>query len=323
MTSLPQISIIIPVYKVEPYIVRCIESVLCQTYRHLEVILVDDCSPDRSMELAKGCIEQSPLSKDLSFVYLRHDHNRGLSAARNTGMDAATGEYVYFLDSDDKLYDESSIENLIHEIQSHNLSDVVCGSYEVIKGLEKKQRHKIVSFLDDQQSIIDFYTTGKTYMMAWNKMVKLDFLRHNHLYFMEGLIHEDDLWSYLLINKAHTFSQIEAVTYCYYENPNTIMTATSQKIHHKHRMTILREIDKYYSDGNIVHCKANRLFIARQKVYYWEAAIYNGIPKKELFNMFWTILRTMSNRGLFVRRFLLYFGYVFGGRVKRRLKALM
>jgi glycosyltransferase involved in cell wall biosynthesis len=92
-----KVSIIIPVYKVEAYIVRCIESVLRQTYRNLEVILVDDCTPDRSVELAKEYIEQSPLSKDLQFVYLKHDHNRGLSAARNTGMDAATGEYIYFL----------------------------------------------------------------------------------------------------------------------------------------------------------------------------------------------------------------------------------
>ena len=68
------VSIIIPIYKVEPYIVRCIESVLRQTYRNLEVILIDDCSPDRSMELAKKCIDLSPLSKNITFIYLHHDH---------------------------------------------------------------------------------------------------------------------------------------------------------------------------------------------------------------------------------------------------------
>ena len=313
------VSIIIPVYKVEQYIERCLDSVLSQTYRNIEVILVDDCSPDHSMEKARQCIDKSPLSKDLQFKYLKHDHNRGLSAARNTGIDAAIGEYVYFLDSDDKLYDESSIENLACEIQRHNLPDIVCGSYEVIKGLEKKQRHKIVSFLNCQQSIIEFYTTGKTYMMAWNKMVKLNFLKHNNLYFMEGLIHEDDLWSYLLINKAQSFSQIEAVTYCYYENPNTIMTATSQRIHNTHRMTILKEIDKYYNNGYIIDCKENRIFIAKQKVYYWEAAMLNGITRQELLIMFWTILRTMANRRLFVYEYLLYFGLVLCGKAKQKL----
>ena len=97
------ISIIIPIYKVEPYIVRCIDSVLNQTYRELEVILVDDCSPDKSMTMARDYIEQSSLSKDLQFIYLRHEKNKGLSAARNTGINSATGKYVFFLDSDDEI----------------------------------------------------------------------------------------------------------------------------------------------------------------------------------------------------------------------------
>ena len=74
------VSIIIPIYKVEPYILRCVDSVLCQTYRQLEIILVNDCSPDRSMEMAIEHIEASPQSKDLSFIYLSHEKNLGQAA---------------------------------------------------------------------------------------------------------------------------------------------------------------------------------------------------------------------------------------------------
>ena len=71
------VSVIIPVYKVEQYIERCIESILNQTYRQLEVILVDDCSPDHSMEIAEMYIQNSSKARDLQFRYLHHDHNRG------------------------------------------------------------------------------------------------------------------------------------------------------------------------------------------------------------------------------------------------------
>lgn len=316
------ISIIIPIYKVEQYIVRCIDSVLSQTYRNFEVILVDDCSPDRSMEIVREHIVQTPLSKDIRFVYLKHDNNRGLSAARNTGIDSATGKYVYFIDSDDKLYDERSIERLVSEVDKHNLPDVVCGSYEVIKGLEKIHNNKVVSFLDSQQSIISFYTSGQTYMMAWNKMVKLAFLKQNQLYFMEGLIHEDELWSYLLVNKAHSFSQIDAITYCYYVNPNTIMTATSQKIHNKHRMMILSEIDNYYNKGDIIDCIVNREFMAKQKVHFLISAMHTSIPRRKLFNMLCNILKSMNNRLLFIRELMLYYGLAFCRRVRSKLDSL-
>ena len=124
------VSIIIPIYNVEKYIVRCIDSVLNQTYRNIEVILVDDCTPDRSMDMAREYIEQSLLSEDLDFVYLKHDHNRGLSAARNTGMYAATGDYVYFLDSDDKIT-EDCIGVLTKPLEQE-IYDFVIGDYTMI-----------------------------------------------------------------------------------------------------------------------------------------------------------------------------------------------
>lgn len=96
-----KVSIIIPVYNVSKYIKRCLKSVLGQTWKDLEIILVDDCTPDDSMDIVRGILETSSRSDIVTI--LKHEKNRGLSAARNTGIRQATGNYLYFLDSDDYL----------------------------------------------------------------------------------------------------------------------------------------------------------------------------------------------------------------------------
>lgn len=222
------ISIVIPVYKVEPYIVRCIESVLCQTYRHLEVILVDDCSPDRSMELAKGCIEQSPLSKDLSFVYLRHDHNRGLSAARNTGMNAASGDYVFFLDSDDEISTDC-IEKLVNPLKEE-LYDLVVGNIQTI-GDDQPHNYLCLKLADGtalrDADIQNTYRKSWN-MMAQNKLYRMDFLQKEGLRFKEGLIHEDELWSLQIACLAQSLRAVSDFTYLYKIRPGSIITKSTE-----------------------------------------------------------------------------------------------
>ena len=97
-----KVTIIIPIYNVAPFVADCIHSVMCQTWQEpLECILVDDCGTDDSMAVVERTLQdyQGPVD----FRIVRHEHNRGLSAARNTGLDNATGDYVYFLDSDDEV----------------------------------------------------------------------------------------------------------------------------------------------------------------------------------------------------------------------------
>jgi glycosyltransferase involved in cell wall biosynthesis len=218
-----KISIIIPVYKVEPYIVRCVESVLCQTYRNLEVILVDDCSPDRSIELAKECIERSPLSNALSFIFLRHEYNRGLSAARNTGLDAATGEYVYFLDSDDEIT-EDCITTLTTPIRGYPY-DFVIGNYKTTGCDQVFPQLLINGRIEGVRKIAYSYSKEEWYCMAFNKLCNTDFLKRNQLYFKEGLIHEDELWSALLACSAETMCSIRnKATYIYHIRKHSITT---------------------------------------------------------------------------------------------------
>ena len=101
----PSVSIVVPVFGVEKYVGRCFDSVAAQTYPLLECIFVDDCGTDASMRILRERI--AAYRGHVRFRIVRHERNRGLSAARNTGADAATGEYVWFVDSDDFISDEA------------------------------------------------------------------------------------------------------------------------------------------------------------------------------------------------------------------------
>ena len=124
-----KVSIIIPVYNVSPYIERCIKSVMNQTYQDIECILVNDASPDDSIDIAKLLIEN--YDGPIQFQILSHGHNRGLSAARNTGIDASTGDYLYFLDSDDEITPDC-IKLLMDEVKKYPNVEMVQGEVKDI-----------------------------------------------------------------------------------------------------------------------------------------------------------------------------------------------
>ena len=123
MIKQPKISIIIPVYNVAEYITECLQSVMRQTYKgEIECILVDDCGTDNSIAVAEKLL--ADYKGAISFRILRHAHNRGLSAARNTGTDAATSDYIYYLDSDDYISDDC-LEVLAEPLKSREYDMVV------------------------------------------------------------------------------------------------------------------------------------------------------------------------------------------------------
>ena len=120
-----KVSIIIPVYNVAPYIKDCLMSVMRQTYAGLvECIVVDDCGTDESIAVAERLIAE--YKGPIRFEILHHDHRRGLSAARNTGMHKATGEYIFFIDSDDEIT-EDCLEKMMAVVEADPKAEVVIG----------------------------------------------------------------------------------------------------------------------------------------------------------------------------------------------------
>ena len=217
----PTISIIIPIYNVEPYIADCLQSVMRQTYTGLlECILVDDCGMDKSIEVAEKLIAE--YEGPIEFKVLHHEHNRGLSAARNTGMDAATGEYVYFLDSDDWISDDC-IEKLTNSLQKERY-DIVIGDYEMVGELPYSLELSLPEGRYYERGISKTFCNQGVYVMAWNKLYRKVFLVKNQLSFEEGKVHEDEILAFELSCIEKTFYVVKSETYFYRIRENSIVT---------------------------------------------------------------------------------------------------
>ena len=190
MTERPLISVIVPIYGVEKYLEECLDSILTQTYRQLEIILIDDGSTDRCGEI---CDRYA--SRD-SRIKVIHQTNQGLSAARNVGMDMATGEYISFIDSDDYIAPHF-YEKLLEGFKEHPEAKVT--ACQVFKNEDGKitplicnRRHQfptIHTSLWCQDAIL-----GKTNVTVWNKLYQAELLKE--IRFRKGRIVEDVLFMY-------------------------------------------------------------------------------------------------------------------------------
>lgn len=177
-----KISVIVPVYKVEKYIEKCIQSLLDQTYTNFEALIVDDGSPDQSIAIAKKLI-----GNDSRFIFLEKE-NGGLSSARNMGLDYATGDYVAFLDSDD-YFDSQCFFECINILKDNDECDVlvfglnwVSSTYKIIKSAfpNVNRYYELNDFLLEQRSLDP---------VVWNKIYKKEIF--NDLRFTEGILYED------------------------------------------------------------------------------------------------------------------------------------
>lgn len=262
------VSIIIPIYKVEQYIITCIESVLAQSYRNLEVILVDDCSPDGSMDIACDYIRKSTRSQDLIFKYTRHECNRGLSAARNTGIQQATGDYLYFLDSDDEI--TANCVELLVKNSNNGQTDVVCGGFKVVgneNSLWNKNEFTDI-YLSGNRNILNFYISGRLYVMAWNKMIRRDLLIKNNLFFKEGVIHEDNHWSFIIMNNIETLRLLRERCYLYNYRSMSITGNPNYRQRYDSYVQILEEFNKAEKNGTIKAYPESLHYIDKQKLIW-------------------------------------------------------
>lgn len=219
-----KISIIIPVYNVEPYIESCLSSVMAQTWEgDIESILVDDCGTDNSMSIARTMIKE--YDGQIVFHIVSHDRNRGLSAARNTGLKVAQGDYVYFLDGDDCMTPDCLC--LLSEPIKKQRYDFVIGDYQLDGydiGYPKLTLPEGTVF--SSRRIMETLSDNREgwYVMAWNKLCNIDFLRKNRIYFEEGILHEDELWSCILSYYAESMYVVKGKTYRYFVRNGSIIT---------------------------------------------------------------------------------------------------
>lgn len=242
----PLISVIVPIYKVEKYLEKCVKSIGSQTYKNIEIILVDDGSPDNCGKLADN------LAKTDSRIKVIHKVNGGLSSARNAGIDVAQGDYIGFVDSDDTI-EPFMYEKLFSLLQKENTKLSVCAVnyvYEDGKVLRKKGLGQNVTF-DFCQAIIEMNSHRYFDMGAWSK------LYHRSLFedirFPVGKLSEDYYIMYKIFDKAQRISYLDIPCYNYLQRKNSI--TRGDKINHDHEYAAyeqMRYLDEKYPDMKVV-----------------------------------------------------------------------
>lgn len=261
----PSVSIIIPIYNVAPYVEDCIRSVMRQTYKgEMECIVVDDCCTDNSMAIVERVVAE--YTGIITFKVLHHTHNRGLSAARNTGVDEANNDYLFFLDSDDEITDDC-IEKLAKPLEEETF-DLIFGSLQTINELGKIIPTKLKINIPNgttlkQPDILQTYLDGEWLVAAWNKLYLTDFIRENRMHFKEGIIHEDVFWSFQIACLARSLYIVNQTTYHYRRRNDSIMKATDSNTRAHAYCVSVMEMGKFVKEKGLYN-KAIHELIQRE-----------------------------------------------------------
>ena len=215
--EMPLISVIVPVYKVEKYLDRCVQSIVDQTYRNLEIILVDDGSPDNCGAMCDAWAEKDPRIKVI------HKENGGQADARNVGMAIAMGEYIAFVDSDDWI--DAQMYQSLYETMITTDSDIVsCGAKRVWSDGRPAQELLSVNMdcVLEQEAAMEAMITGNGLVQVpCNKLYKSCLVRD--ILFPVGVAHEDDFWTWQVVFRAKQVSIIRESYYNYLQRGNSTM----------------------------------------------------------------------------------------------------
>lgn len=211
------ISVIVPVYNVEAYLDRCVSSIVNQSHKNLEIILVDDGSPDGCPAL---CDEWAARDER---IHVLHKENSGLSDARNAGMGAAHGEYISFIDGDDWI-EPRFFEILQHELEAQN-ADVAAVQYRPCwegDACERQSAYEHVTVYD-RQTAMRLLIQNQIKQVVWNKLYRSAQIRD--IPFEKGKVHEDEFWTYQVIGRIERFAAIDYIGYDYFQRAGSIMGA--------------------------------------------------------------------------------------------------
>lgn len=259
----PLVSVVVPVYNVEKYLSQCIDSIISQQYKNIELVLVDDGSVDKSGEI---CDDYAIIDKRIS-VY--HKINGGLSDARNYGINKAKGKYVMFLDSDDYFVNDMAIKTLVEYAEKNKVQVVIApfiydfdGELSSPKFVAKQDLHA----MDILEAYKYMISNGCFLVSACSKLLLLDFIKGNNLYFTKGIIAEDNEWFFRLMRVVQTLGNIQDAFYVYRQNRQESITSKVQPKQITDMLYIIEQSRKYYEtaiDKEI--CKCEMSFCA----YLW------------------------------------------------------
>ena len=246
-----KVSIIIPIYNVQDYIIRCLDSVCQQTYHDIECILVDDCGKDNSVALAEKYIKK--YAGNIHFKTLHHSHNKGLSGARNTGIEAATGDYLYFLDSDDAIT-PNCISTLTQLAKKYPQADFIQGNLLGDDGKPSPYAfNDILPDYCDNKARLEYLMLHRIVTSACNRLIKRSIIVEHQIFFPIGIFHEDMYWVYFFAKHTKSASFTSSFTYIYTIHDGSIMTTVSYEMRVKRLYSRLTAANAYYNDLKDCH----------------------------------------------------------------------
>lgn len=256
---IPKISIIVPVYNSENYIERCLNSIINQSYKNIEIIVVDDFSTDKT-----NCIIQEFCEIDNRIIHIRLKRNEGVGNARNIGLQNATGKYIGFIDSDDWV-DSNMYYQLINACESNNTQIALCGiideyentissKYRYNYPIENKISNDFALKLLSRSENQDIYITP----IVNNKIYSTEFLKENKITFPYGIQFEDNAFTFLLLSQKCYISIVPNTTYHYYQRSNSLFHNLSKKF-----------IDDFFIAFNYIKTELNHknMYLSLQKNY--------------------------------------------------------
>ena len=254
MCDTPEISIIVPVYNVEKYLNKCVDSILNQTFTDFELILVDDESPDNCGNICEEYAKQD------SRVKVIHKKNGGLSSARNAGIDIARGKFLGFVDSDDYIAPDM-YETLYNNILKDDADISVCGIYDCYENKVSVSYNSLENFTVDKLQAFKLLLEGKKIAGSiCNKLIKRDIIKD--IRFPVGRLYEDAFFTNSLIQVVNTVTVTTAPKYYYMHRQNSITTV-------KFNCKLMDIIDAYTECLNIVKDKFPAITKQAYFRYFW------------------------------------------------------
>lgn len=268
-----KISVIVPVYNIEGYIERCLKSIQKQTYPRFEVIIIDDGSTDNSLLLCQKFAKKYRNFRVIS------QKNQGLSAARNTGIKQATGDFLAFVDGDDEIL-PNFLADLMTAAEVADAEIAICGFFEVyLKNtrMVKNKSRQSMTVKTGREAVKDLLIFQKNIeIVTWNKLYKKELF--HEVRFPVGKICEDNLTTYKLLARAKKVVYLDLVLYRYFRRNNSITKKTNQLVFCERREEAAEAAVRFFQNSDEAEAAEYSLLLAYFK--YIDFALSGRIEKK-------------------------------------------
>ncbi|MGG7200407.1 glycosyltransferase family 2 protein [Clostridium butyricum] len=287
---MPKVSIIIPIYNAEKYLEKCLYSIINQTFKDIEIIIINDESQDNSLKI---CSQFKNMDSRIKLIDKR---NEGVSKARNTALDKALGKYIIFVDADDYV-DKSMIENMLIKLQDSKADILLCNFINVINGKEKMVRANFDSIITGKNDIfekvilplIERNDDEKVHEIAgfrspWGKLLKKDIIDKFNIRFNENMsIGEDFLFNLQFMSHSDTIAFDAASYYYYVTNNNSALTKYKKNCWNKYYRPIIINLNRFLGENRLYSQAESR--VSKLVIKYFFICIYNEKNSGKIYNL--------------------------------------